>query len=55
MVHVLRRLLSAEASDAVVAAAPAMALAEHGAHDDLPGRDGTYARPHRLSAGAVLS
>ncbi|MGW2766909.1 ABC transporter ATP-binding protein [Streptomyces sp. NPDC001275] len=30
-------------------------IAEHGAHDDLLGRDGTYARLHRLSAGAVLS
>ncbi|MFF4144675.1 hypothetical protein ACFY0A_25520 [Streptomyces sp. NPDC001698] len=127
MVHVLRRLLSVEASDAVVAAAPAMAprevfrrfwpytrsgrrwlvpvllfspvgpavnaseiwlfktvvdavlvprelrpllwirdatrivvldhgrIVEHGAHDDLLGCDGTYARLHRLSAGAVLS
>ncbi|MFE7236237.1 ABC transporter ATP-binding protein [Streptomyces sp. NPDC002405] len=30
-------------------------IVEHGAHDDLLGRDGTYARLHRLSVGAVLS
>ncbi|MFJ6564488.1 hypothetical protein ACIQMV_32470 [Streptomyces sp. NPDC091412] len=30
-------------------------IVEHGAHDDLLGRDGMYARPHRLSAGAVLT
>ncbi|MEU2717460.1 ABC transporter ATP-binding protein [Streptomyces sp. NPDC007205] len=30
-------------------------IVEHGAHDDLLGRGGTYARLHRLSAGAVLS
>ncbi|MFF4758439.1 ABC transporter ATP-binding protein [Streptomyces sp. NPDC001292] len=30
-------------------------IAEQGAHDDLLCRDGTYARLHRLSAGAVLS
>ncbi|MFB6962455.1 hypothetical protein ACFCYB_37145 [Streptomyces sp. NPDC056309] len=69
MLHVLRRPLSVEASDAVVISHNLLTvrdatriavldhgrIAEHGAHDDLPGRDGTYARPHRLSAGAVLS
>ncbi|MFJ2721628.1 ABC transporter transmembrane domain-containing protein [Streptomyces sp. NPDC087437] len=30
-------------------------IVEHGAHDDLLGRGGMYARLHRLSAGAVLS
>ncbi|WP_245766647.1 ABC transporter ATP-binding protein [Streptomyces colonosanans] len=30
-------------------------VVEHGAHDDLLGRNGAYARLHRLGAGAVLS
>ncbi|GGW19496.1 protein-tyrosine-phosphatase [Streptomyces libani subsp. rufus] len=29
-------------------------IVEHGAHDDLLGHDGTYARLHRLNSGAVL-
>ncbi|MEU1011117.1 ABC transporter ATP-binding protein [Streptomyces sp. NPDC005890] len=30
-------------------------IVEHGAHDDLLGHDGAYARLHRLHTGAVLS